>query len=370
MKVLIAGDYCPHNRVAGLFERDDYTSVLSDVKNVIEGADYSIVNLECPVTKGGERPITKYGPNLQCSKKGVEALKWCGFKCVTLANNHFLDFGGDGVSNTLKICQEYRMDVVGGGNNLQEASVTLYKKIGGRTVAIINCCEHEFSIASETSAGSNPLNPIKQYYSIKEAKQKADYIIVIVHGGHELFNLPSLRMQETYRFFIDAGADAVVNHHQHYFSGYEVYKNRPIFYGLGNFCSDSKYKRDHKWYEGYMVLLDLDTDISFEIIPYDQCKDQVRIRLLGRTSFSEEINRINAIITSQKDLKKAVDDYYASCSQRYGDIFEPFTSKYYLACKARNWLPSFISKKRQLLASNYICCESHRDILTYCLSKI
>ena len=201
MKILIAGDYCPHNRVAGLFERDEYDSVLSDVKDVIEGADYSVVNLECPVTKGGERPITKYGPNLHCSEKGVEALKWVGFNCVTLANNHFFVFGADGIENTLAVCKKYGFDTVGGGRNLQEASNILYGSICGETLAIINCCEHEFSIATETSAGSNPLNPIQQYYSIKEAKQNVDYLLVIVHGGHEMYQLPSPRMQETYRFF-------------------------------------------------------------------------------------------------------------------------------------------------------------------------
>ena len=54
-----------------------------------------------------------------------------------------------------------------------EASKILYKEIAGMTLAIINCCEHEFSIATEKTAGSNPLNPIKQYYAIKEAKEKA-----------------------------------------------------------------------------------------------------------------------------------------------------------------------------------------------------
>lgn len=52
-----------------------------------------------------------------------------------------------------------------------------------------------------------------------------------MHGGHEHYQLPSLRMQETYRFFIDAGADVVVNHHQHCFSGYEIYNNKYIFMG-------------------------------------------------------------------------------------------------------------------------------------------
>ena len=174
MKILIAGDFCPQHRVAELFEKGSFSDVLGDVKETIESADYSIVNFECPITKGGERPIEKCGPNLQCSESGMEAVKWAGFNCVTLANNHFLDYGEAGVANTLDACQKYGIDVVGGGRNLQEAARILYKEINGQTLAVINCCEHEFSIATKTTAGSNPLNPIQQYYAIQEAKQKAE----------------------------------------------------------------------------------------------------------------------------------------------------------------------------------------------------
>lgn len=64
MKILIAGDFCPRFRVAEKFEKRDYDSVLGEVKDVISDADYSIVNFECPATKGGEKPIEKCGPNL------------------------------------------------------------------------------------------------------------------------------------------------------------------------------------------------------------------------------------------------------------------------------------------------------------------
>ena len=59
---------------------------------------------------------------------------------------------------------------------------------------------------------------------------------MIVHGGHECYNLPSPRMQKQYLFYADQGADIVVGHHTHCISGYEVYKGVPIYYSLGNFC--------------------------------------------------------------------------------------------------------------------------------------
>ena len=167
MKVLVAGDFCPRARVADAFEHGDYESVLGDVRNITSCADYSIVNLECPLVTGKMEPIEKVGPNLNCSQNGLDAIRWAGFDCVTLANNHFLDYGACGVRETIDYLKEKNIDFVGAGGNLKEASQVLYKELDGERLAIINCCEHEFSIATESSPGSNPLDPIQQYYSIK-----------------------------------------------------------------------------------------------------------------------------------------------------------------------------------------------------------
>ena len=70
----------------------------------------------------------------------------------------------------------------------------LYKEIDGQMLAIINCCEHEFSIATEITAGSNPLNAIQQYYSIKEARQKSDY----VHSNIEVSCLNGSSVEKLY----------------------------------------------------------------------------------------------------------------------------------------------------------------------------
>lgn len=371
MRVLVAGDFCPRNRVATLIEKGNYAYVFGEMRPILSQADYSIVNLECPVCSGREKPIDKIGPNLKCTEKGIEAIKWAGFDCVTLANNHFLDYGKDAVNYTLEILNNHRFDYVGGGRCLAEASQVKYVKIADKCLAIINCCEHEFSIASEDTPGSNPLNPISQYYTIREAKAKADKVIVIVHGGHEMFQIPSIRMVETYRFFIDAGADAVVNHHQHCFSGYEVYHGKPIFYGLGNFCFDNDDAHSGIWTEGFAVTIDFsDNAPSFALHPYQQCSVDAKIRLLPNDSFSERLARLNATIASPRSLRSSVEEYYTSTSHQYGAIFEPINNRFYLGAMRRGWLPSLISKKRKLLAANYILCEAHRDRLNYWLESI
>lgn len=369
MNILIAGDFCPRLQTAKTLNSGDFSAVLGEVSPIIKEADFSIVNFECPVAKGAENPIEKVGPNLRCTEKGVEALKWAGFDAVTLANNHILDFGREGVANTLSACSANGIETVGAGMNLKEASQILYKKIGDATLAVINCCENEFTIASDDTAGANPLNVITQYHVIQEARKNADYVLVIVHGGHEHFQLPSPRMKETYRFFVEVGADAVVNHHQHCYSGYEVYQGKPIFYGLGNFCFERIDDTQKKWYEGYMVRIDFEKEIRFDIIPYEQCYGKSAVIPLEKGAFSQQLEKLNSIIADDSQLKHEVERNYDKSAAMYKSIFEPIMNKYFGEIQRRGWLPSFVTKKRKLKATNYICCESHRDRLVHYLLK-
>ena len=101
--VIVAGDFCPQQRVGKLFEEGEYANVLEATQKVIAQGDYSIVNFECPVVLGDAIPIVKTGPNLRCGIKAVEALKYAGFDCVTLANNHFYDYANELLSGRLSI---------------------------------------------------------------------------------------------------------------------------------------------------------------------------------------------------------------------------------------------------------------------------
>lgn len=186
VNILIAGDFCPSQRVVPLIERSDHRTIFRDLLPVVQQADYAIVNLEAPIADiDADRKTVKWGPHLCCTEKAAAVLKHAGFDCVTLANNHFRDYGDKGVENTLNALRCYRIDSVGGGMNLAEASQPLYKEVRSHKIAFINCCEHEFSIAAENEGGGNPLNPIRQYRAICEARKQADYVIVIVHGGPE-----------------------------------------------------------------------------------------------------------------------------------------------------------------------------------------
>lgn len=371
MKVLIAGDFAPRARLAKQICERDYTVVFPEtIRNIVNAVDFSFVNLESPITESEYEPIPKCGPNLHCIREAAEAIKYAGFTGVTMANNHILDYGEAGLFKSVECCKNLGLDIVGVGKNSKEAANVLYLRKNSETLAIVNCCEHEFSIATENSAGANPLNPIKQYYAICEARKKSDYVVVIVHGGHEHFQLPSPRMQDTYRFFIDSGADVVVNHHQHCFSGYELYKGKPIFYGLGNFCFDiSPIKNNSTWNYGFMLELTLGEKVEFNLHPYNQYGSNPTIELLQEDALKDSLERLNAIILDSERLNKNIEEYYAQNTQCEMSFLEPYSGRVMNKLLSLRLVPHFIKGKKLLQVLNHIDCESHRDKLIFALKN-
>ncbi|MCL2596421.1 MAG: CapA family protein [Paludibacter sp.] len=363
IRILIAGDFCPPADV--VFEAG-HDKILGDFSSMLKETDFNVVNLECPVAEpDNRRKIVKSGPHLRCSSLTIDFLHKSGFNLLTLANNHFYDYGNSGVQKTLSECENVGINYVGGGNNITETSTPFFQEIKGKKIAFLNFCENEFSIATSTNGGSNPLDPISNYYQIQKAKTQADYVIVIIHGGNEHYQLPNPRMQKTYRFFANAGADAIINHHQHCFSGYEIYNNTPIFYGLGNFCFEGT--KNSIWNEGYAVELIIEETVSFKLHPYLQCNtSEFVIQTLTneqKKSFETKIDNLNKKICDESALNTSFIEYSKAMSKKYMSLYEPYNCKYLRAFYKRFWLPSFIKKNRFIEAFNAINCESHYDVL-------
>jgi len=366
--IFIAGDIVPKNRTVDLFKQKKTDELFHDFIPIIKEAKISIGNLEAPIINGNPTPIKKNGPCLHAPKETIEVLKEVGFNTLTLANNHFRDQGQNGVDYTIQCIENQKIDFVGGGKTLFDVRRILYKTICDKTIAIINVCEHEFSIASKECGGSNPLDLINLHEDITTAKEKADYILVITHGGIEGYQLPTPRMKRTYRHLIDLGADAVINHHQHCFSGYEIYKEKPILYGLGNFCFDWGTKFEGKWNEGYAVQLFFNKSITFNIIPYKQCDDEPKVKLLPSDCYDKTIQKLNDIIQDDQLLE---ENYHQFIENRKNMILLdilPIHNRYIKALFKRGIISLPYKEKDFIRIKNKICCESHLDNLITSLS--
>lgn len=129
MNIIIAGDFAPMARLFNLIESKRFSEIFpKNLCDTIRKANFSFVNFESPIVEDVQKPIPKCGPNLKCSKNAAEAVKYAGFTGVTLANNHILDYGAEGLHMTLKYCQNQGLDVVGAGESLLDAEKILYLK--------------------------------------------------------------------------------------------------------------------------------------------------------------------------------------------------------------------------------------------------
>lgn len=368
MKILVAGDFVPRFRVASRIVKNDY-GFMDNVKPIIQEVDYAIVNFESPVVFCDAELIHKTGPNLKCTINAMECVSRVGFNCVTLANNHFRDYGQVGVEDTLSSCTKYGVDYVGGGINLQEAESVLYKNINAETIAIINVCENEWSIATNNHGGSCGMNIIDVCHRIKEAKAHAGFVLLIIHGGIEHYSYPTPEMKMLYRFFAEMGANAIVNHHQHCYSGFEVYQGTPIFYGIGNFCFDTE-KQTDSWSSGYMVSIDTRNN-EFELYPYLQATHESEdVSLIkDQRQFYDSIKKMNEIINDDEKLSAEYDLLIAKSKPLWKSLLNPYQSRFLNKLARWGLLPSFIDERRRNRLYNIVLCESHRGRLLHSLTQ-
>jgi hypothetical protein len=365
VRIVVTGDFCPLNRHENLILENRHDQIFNDFLAHLKNNDLNITNLECPLVSL-KSPIAKAGPNIIGTEKSVEALLYGNFNLVTLSNNHIMDQGENGLLSTIRLCKSNNIDYVGAGINSEDASGILIRTIKNKRFAFLNFSENEFSASDTHHAGSNTLDPVKNFYSIKSIREQVDYVIVIIHGGHEGYSLPSPRMVKTYRFFVDAGADIVVGHHPHCYSGYEQYNKGYIFYSLGNFLFDWEGCRNDPWNYGYAVKFYFDENgLSFEIIPYKQGDTHPGIFLLSDSEaaeFTRNLNSLNDTIGNNELLLKAWSNLVKERKHFYLINFEMFNSKIYKVLRYRNLLPCTLSKKKRLELLNMLSCDAHRDL--------
>lgn len=361
--LFIAGDVVPKGISSDCFcEKQE--QIFESVKEYVKNSDFSVVNLEAPIIKSKPTPIRKHGPCLCVSHSTVRVLSNVGFNICTLANNHFFDQGQTGVSETISVCNMLNMSIVGGGKTYKEARTPLIIEKEEKHIAIINACEHEFSIATSEHGGSNPLDLISMQEDIASVRNKADYVLVILHGGIEQYHYPTPRMKRWFRHFIDLGADAVINHHQHCINGYEVYKGKPIFYGLGNFYFPwENNSRPESWQYGYAVRLLLDEKVGFELIPYKQTAEGIILR--DKNDFEKEIEVYNLALQDDFLLQQKFDEFIID---RKFYLMTPFfpsflNNRYLVALGNRGGLGRLYKFDDSLSLKNKLLCESHLETL-------
>ena len=161
-----------------------------------------------------------------------------------------------------------------------------------------------------------------------------------------------------------------MNHHQHCYSGYEIYKGKPIVYGTGNFCMDKVPVLTRQiWNYGYMVIWDTDSPDSIKIKPYEQCGENPSVHLLPDDAFDDNLKRLNLVIANREMLETKTTEYYQLEAKRIRNVLEPIQNRFIAGLQRRGLLPSLLTNKWLLKLQDFILCESHRDKLEYFFKK-
>ena len=373
MNILIAGD---------IFISDEFKGknlIDKSIISLFENSDYRIVNLEAPITNDNSKDkIIKTGPHLRnFDTTIIPFLKLLKMDLVTLANNHILDYGVNGLMNTFKTLNNEKVFFVGAGNNLKDAAKHYTIENNEIKIAILNFCESEWSIAKEDEPGCNPLEIISNVNQIKRAKINHDKVICIIHGGHEHYELPSPNMVDQYHFYAENGADAIVGHHTHCIGGYETYKGVPIIYSLGNFIFTKKNKHT-TWYNGLILNFKVSKEnkIEFEIYPHSQDNENLSIKLLEGNSKQlviDKLNTLNKIITNKELLLKYWNEFLLKKQEEYVSMFSPIFGIKYPRVRGllyRLKIHKLLHSNTHLkLILNLIRCESHAEIVKHSIEK-
>jgi len=215
---------------------------------IIKSADYSLINLECALTyhKEAWTKTVKVFFFKADPDKAIAALQEANVSCVSLANNHTLDFQEEGLVDTLKYLDEAGICRAGAGKNISEARAPAFREVGEIKVGLVAFTDNEPDFAAtEDSPGVNfvPVLPGSDYLkllinSVVEAKRAADIVIVSAHWGPNMRFRPPLAFREVAHALIDAGADIFHGHSAHNFQGIEIFQGRPIMYDTGDFIDD------------------------------------------------------------------------------------------------------------------------------------
>lgn len=268
------------------FSKKNFDKVLF---NKFKKSDYLITNFENII--GKFNTVRKNRDSLlYCTLKTFESyVKFFPNSIFCLGNNHINDFGALGFNETIRILKSYNIGYYGAGL-LEEAQEPL---IIEDKVIILHFSTDEFFVNSKISS-ENQIGCCK--YAIDEIKElladinlEGKILIITLHWGYENIILPSPEQVNLAHQLIELGADLIIGTHPHLIQIYEQYKNKYIFYSLGNYFFPNFYRfisgKYIRWREinkrSFFVLIDVLEDnnikVSFNGLLFNSRKFRIEI---------------------------------------------------------------------------------------------
>lgn len=304
----------------------DYEIIPKDIEKLsqfFKKNNYKVIlNLEAPLVKANYK-TKKRGPNLFQSSITIDLLKKINVIGVCLANNHIMDYGESALKETIEILENNNIKYCGAGLNIEKALEPMIIEISGKKVAVINSGWNieETVYAKKNKAGAAPkrISTINKQLQ-KVNKQNIENVIVSLHWGFE-YNLYPMPLDiDIAHKIIDKynNVDMIIGHHPHTIQAYELYKNKKIYYSLGNFYFGSRRAgfKEKKFSNriqnmcdfGLGIVYDIDSRSAIEEILFEYNYDEKETVITQKTlnEFVEDISNINY---NNKEYKHKVKKY-------------------------------------------------------------
>ena len=372
MKILIGADLVPTKRNTDLFSEAKSVELLgAPLKALLDSASYRIFNLETPLTDN-ETPIDKCGPCLSAQTSTVEGLKDIGVDFFTLANNHILDQGAEGLFSTMQSLEKAGIAYAGAGKTISEAQRSHVVTVDGKKIGIYCCAEHEFTIATENSPGANPYDPLVSFDHVRNLNDKCDFLIVLYHGGKEYCRYPSPGVRKTCQKFVDCGADIVICQHTHCIGCEENYSGKKIVYGQGNFLFDHSEKEE--WQTGLLIECEIENEeVNILYHPIRKLKNKIALADSDDSHrIMEEFYTRSQEILSDEIWKKryrefAQNSYSQLLMRANGNLNRTFAFRVLSRLFGQKFLNYYLkkcyNKNALLVLRNTVESESWRELL-------
>jgi poly-gamma-glutamate capsule biosynthesis protein CapA/YwtB (metallophosphatase superfamily) len=238
--IAFAGDIYFEGVLRKRLDADPATAV-GPFAEVLRGADLAVGNLESAIATGGT-PVDKQF-TFRAPASALDALQAAGFDTVSMANNHGMDFGRDGLAESLAARAAAPPGlVIGIGADEDDAYAPFSAEVRGQRIAVIaatQVLDSMFIPSWTATADQGGVASAKRLDRLVEEVERAraahDTVVVYLHWGIETHTCPSGDQKQLARVLVDAGADVVVGGHAHRLQGGGRLGGAFVHYGLGNF---------------------------------------------------------------------------------------------------------------------------------------
>ena len=270
LSIVFTGDILLDRGVRRIIAHHGVGHLFSDgIDSIFRSAQLVVGNLECPATKI-KAPVFKQFV-FRGEPEWLDTLQQHHITHLNLANNHSIDQGREGLTDTRRNIINAGMIPIGAGENMQDASRPVLLASEPRNVWIVPslrlALENWAYLTDKPCVSQEPMDSlVNRVFRLRKADSTSVIIVSLHWGGEHTLEPVALQRHEAHKLIL-AGADALICHHTHTLQTIEIFRGKPIYYSIGNFIFDQPKPLNAK---ACMVrLLVRENDIQTETIPIE-----------------------------------------------------------------------------------------------------